>query len=527
MTVPKLGSGSPFTSPTSTPPLSPRNQGYQGQELTISPNQIISQQTSPSSVEALLDAFSKMSLEKKMQVIFEANGIIAFMTTLCQNTLQIENKDSKGPLESFLKAVEEGNVEKINVFLQSPNIDFILNQQTSDWKEWMHRHSAMIRLLIADSKINPHKSLIEKISTICTEWALENGPEDVLLLLKNPHYVPDMSLIDWAIENKHLAVIEQIIENSNLPYGTEFLKIACHKGFTDVVEILLKSSKVDIHADEHIAFKLACGNGHAACVKKLIDKGVDPSTENNYGILYAENAEVASLLLSYPQVNPHPDNPHGIDALILASIHGKLDVVKVLLKDKRVDPTVLMGACACWAYGKNHMNVVDVLLGDERINPHGHVYYQDWFNDPSRVKDYMLGDLERVERIPDYIVVEVGLPEDVIEKKGQEQLFLEAIKKGDVVQVRAFLENPNFDPTPDHTDGQDALILASKHGKLDVVIELLKDKRLDPMASVGECVVQAHKKGHSDVVKVLLEDPRVNPEGYANYKDWFDDLLYS
>lgn len=311
------------------------------------------------------------------------------------------------------KAIEKGNVEHLRVLLESSNIDVILEKLNTLFVMCEKNKADIARVLIADPRINPHHRLMMSLIKDCNDWACNNGVEDALLLLKNPQFNPGYQLVNWSLENQQLEVIKQILIHPNLKDGNRILIQACQKGLVDVVDIVLvhAKDKIDIHVDEDIVFKLACGNGHADCVKKLIENGVDPSTQNNYGILYAGNAKVASLLLSYPNVNPTPDHPHGLDALILASFHGKLEVVKVLLQCNFVNPMALMGACVCWAHKNGHLDVVNELLADPRINPKRHTNYDDWFACDSRLKHMNgIGNTEGIK-------IEICNPEDIFDKK--------------------------------------------------------------------------------------------------------------
>ncbi len=51
-----------------------------------------------------------------------------------------------------------------------------------------------------------------------------------------------------------------------------------------------------------------------------------------------------------------------------ASENGNLEVVKLLLKDKRVDPSVQNNSAIVWASQYGHLEVM-LLLADKRVNP--------------------------------------------------------------------------------------------------------------------------------------------------------------
>src|SRR5690606_17610592 len=68
------------------------------------------------------------------------------------------------------------------------------------------------------------------------------------------------------------------------------------------------------------------------------------------------------------------------------------------------------------------------------------------------------------------------------------------------------------------------LCYASVHGHLEVVQELLKDKRVDPSARDNYAIQYASSNGHLEVVKELLKDKRVDPSAENNeaiqYVSW-------
>ena len=81
--------------------------------------------------------------------------------------------------------------------------------------------------------------------------------------------------------------------------------------------------------------------------------------------------EVVKQLLADPRVDP--SLAKGNDVLYMASIFGYLDIVNVLLGDSRITPTVNI---VLHAASRHKFNVVDRLLADPRIN----LTYQDAFN---------------------------------------------------------------------------------------------------------------------------------------------------
>jgi len=90
---------------------------------------------------------------------------------------------------------------------------------------------------------------------------------------------------------------------------------------------------------------------------------------NNFAIQYASehgHLEVVKLLLSDKRVDPAAKDNF---AIRLASGKGHLEVVKLLSSDKRVDPAAKDNFAIGYASENGHLEVVKLLLFDERVDP--------------------------------------------------------------------------------------------------------------------------------------------------------------
>ena len=76
--------------------------------------------------------------------------------------------------------------------------------------------------------------------------------------------------------------------------------------------------------------------------------------------------EVVKLLLKDSRVDPGAGNNY---AIILASEYGHVEVVKLLLKDSRVGPTAAGNYAIRLASENGHVEVVKILLADSRVDP--------------------------------------------------------------------------------------------------------------------------------------------------------------
>ena len=87
-------------------------------------------------------------------------------------------------------------------------------------------------------------------------------------------------------------------------------------------------------------------------------------------------------------------------------------------------------------------------------------------------------------------------------------VFLYASRHGYDKIVMQLLKDPRVDPL---SSDNFAIRIASYRGHEKVVEELLKDHRVDPSADDNYAIQIASKYGYEDVVKLLLADPRVDP----------------
>lgn len=111
---------------------------------------------------------------------------------------------------------------------------------------------------------------------------------------------------------------------------------SCYKGDSKVVELLLKSGKVNPAQNENWAIRIACVYGHVEVVALLLkDKRVDPSDKKNSCIISAceeGQVEVVKLLLKDSKVNPFDDTNAAIFA---ARQMGYTEIVNLLISKRK------------------------------------------------------------------------------------------------------------------------------------------------------------------------------------------------
>ena len=204
--------------------------------------------------------------------------------------------------------------------------------------------------------------------------------------------------------------------------------------------------------------------------------------------------DVVQMLIGDRRVDPAAGNR----AIILASTNGHVDVVKLLIKHVRVDPSTDDNAPIRRASEKGHAEVVQLLIADKRTNPSANRDYAIRFaceNGHDSVVAILLKDTRVDPSIDGNIAIR------------------QATRLGRTEVVRLLLKDGRADPTVyDNT----SLSYAAGEGHADIVQLLLADPRVDPSAKESYALYIASANGHIDSVKALLSHPRIRPEASNN-----------
>jgi len=146
------------------------------------------------------------------------------------------------------------------------------------------------------------------------------------------------------------------------------IRMASENGHTDVVKLLLQDERVDPSDDSNYAIRMSSENGHTGVVKLLLqDERVDPSAYNGRAIrMSSENGHIGVVKLLLQDQRVDPSTTSNL-SIIGSSEYGHTEIVKLLLQDGRVDPSANKNYSIKWAYGNGHTDIVKLLLQDERV----------------------------------------------------------------------------------------------------------------------------------------------------------------
>jgi len=240
-------------------------------------------------------------------------------------------------------------------------------------------------------------------------------------------------------------------------------------------------------------------------VKRLLDKGVDPSINGNYAIRMASqngHTEIVRLLLQDERVDP---SINGNYAIRMASRNGHTDIVKLLLQDERVDPSVYDNNVIRGASQYGYTEIVKLLLQDERVDP--------TTDDNSAIRwSSYYGHIG---------VVKLLLQDERADPSDSDNWAIRlSSNNGHTDVVKLLLQDDRVDPS---VDGNFVIKWSSKNGHTEVVKLLLQDERVDPSVDDNWAIRMASYYGHIGVVKLLLQDERVRgklkPEEIEKYTD--------
>lgn len=233
-------------------------------------------------------------------------------------------------------------------------------------------------------------------------------------------------------------------------------------------------------------------------VKQALKDGADPSFDSNKSLEIAThggNLEIVKLLLNDKRVDPKGFNNRPLD---YACLKGHIDIVKELLKYKNVDPSEHNCNSIDLAYRYKQKDIVELLMKDYRIYSKMGMMnirwreYAQYVNDPTNesIRQYLKPKSEE-----DIIKLCQNLSKDEKLIKGCELGILSIVKQG--LEEGA---NPK--------DGI-CFSMACKYGHIDIVKLLLKDKRINPSGMGNEAIWWASETDNKDILKLLLNDERI------------------
>lgn len=203
-------------------------------------------------------------------------------------------------------------------------------------------------------------------------WLLEqeyHEPSELLeLAVKRNNPGP----ILYILLHRHPMTIDASKNNNHL------IRWAAIHGYTDIVQALLchpcvwpdavgvvKSIDNKFRHAPSSAIVLAARMGHLKIVQLLLsDFRVESQSCHNALVIACASGQIDVVNLLLARVNPAAKNSL---ALRQACHYGHVEIVKLLLRDKRVNPAAAENLAYYYAYERGYYKIAELLLKDTRV----------------------------------------------------------------------------------------------------------------------------------------------------------------
>ena len=292
-------------------------------------------------------------------------------------------------------SVISGNVHVLKVLLADARVPWI-----APYEEYLkgaseHGHVEIVKLLMQDRRV-----LLSEFSLgRAIGLASSNDHVDVLKVLMEDARVPAWNYseaLHSASENGHVAVVNMLLtpclEHSHpmrtIDVWTDTIRSASANGHVDLVNGLLADTRVPQSLNVNDSLVQASAMGHVSVVKvllasrrltsqKLACSGINyyPWNAALREASYNGHADVVEVLLADAQI---PTDLYVNAIFVAASAKGHVEVVKVFLTSRRLKTGKKYSWSADYdpwadalrlASQHGHVNVVEVLLEDSHVDP--------------------------------------------------------------------------------------------------------------------------------------------------------------
>jgi ankyrin repeat protein len=244
------------------------------------------------------------------------------------------------------------------------------------------------------------------------------------------------------------------------------------------------------------------------------DQGAKLNTKNEFLIVASQNGHkdiVAFLLEKGIDIN-QTDKEYGWTALMEASRHGHVEIVKLLLAKENIE--INQGdeydgkTALIWASEEGHVEIVKLLLAKENID----INQEDKYGKTTLMYASIKGHVEIVKLLLAKENIEINLKDEL----GYTALMW-ASRQGHVEIVKLLLAKENIEINLKDELGYTALIWASRYGHVEIVKLLLAKENIEinHTNKYGwTALILASKEGHVEIVKLLLakENIEINQE---------------
>lgn len=259
---------------------------------------------------------------------------------------------------------------------------------------------------------------------------------------------------------------------------------------------------------DNLPIRWAAKNGHTKMVKLLLkDSRVDPTAKENMALKNAvRNGHLEIVKRLLADLRIVPT----VLCVDLAAESGHLEIVKLFLADPRIIPTA---DCVNGAAENGHLEIVKLLLADSRIVPTADCINVAAKSGHLEIVKLLLTDLRIT---PNDITINIALIERKLEVV---KLLLTdpritpnvtninvSLKEGYLEIVKLLLEHKGMSQSFKNR----SLCFAAENGHTEHVRILLEHQKVEPSADTSEALLEATRNGHTEIVRLLLRRPSAN-----------------
>lgn len=423
------------------------------------------------------------------------------------------------------KASQGGGEALVKELLNNPYIDPTANQDEAIRMACQNGHLTIVRMLLSNPHVDPTTQ-----DNVCVYYACERGDlQMVRLLLAERSFLITMPHKGGKGTESYLASpIKTLLERRRVDSSAcedRAFRVACEKGYVDIVLELLKDDHVNPGAKDNEGLFKACQNNHPAIVALLLNNSKVNPIANNYAairIAYEKSHfEIVEIFLKSRCILD--DLTFDNDWLLLtACLKGHLKVVEFLLKTLKKFSCHALNVALHNAYTGNHVQIFEILLKDKRFDPtlQGNFLIRD-ASEKGNIQfvKLLLQDGRAAKDIPETAVCKayennhMQVFKLLLENENVDPALLnnlliyEASNKNDIETVTQLLKDPRVQPTDEHC----ALKAAYSKNHVDIFNLLLIDSRTNVAFEDNWLICEASKKNDIELVKKLLNAPSVNP----------------
>lgn len=186
--------------------------------------------------------------------------------------------------------------------------------------------------------------------------------------------IRDNSLLILSIKNNQYLLSKFLLNNKRLKIFNLKSIIAISVNYNNLygLQLLLEDGRFDPSYSESEALRAACDSGKIEMVKLLLSDGrSDPTARQQLAIRWAtlnKHTEIVRMLMKYPDVDPTYNNLSYNSAFYYASSRGYIEILKIFLKDHRVNPAVNDNRLMYVACRDGYIDVIKLVMNHPSIN---------------------------------------------------------------------------------------------------------------------------------------------------------------